>query len=205
MKILIIDDHAMIREGVSAVMVGGIPGARVLQASDGVAGLALATEHADIDVVLLDLVMPGGGGMTMLEAFGRQCPALPVIVLSGSEDIGDVRRAMALGALGYVAKSATSTTLLAALRLVMAGEIYVPPFVVGKETGPLDTDRREALTGRQVEVLALLAADLSNKQIAHRLDLSEKTVKAHVTAILRALNVASRSDAARLVQAEPGR
>ena len=202
MKALIVDDHAMMREGVATVLRTGFADAVVLQASDGAAALMLAAANADLDIVLLDLVLPGTDGMAVLATFGTTHPGLPVVVLSGSEDVRDVRRALALGALGYVAKSASATTLVAALHLVLGGDIYVPPFVVRATAEPVAPDRRDALTERQNQVLAMLAAELSNKQIADRLKLSEKTVKAHVTAILRALDVPNRGAAARIARAD---
>lgn len=200
MKFLIIDDHAMVREGIATMLRSAYDDAVILHAGDGTAGLAVAAVHGDLDLVLLDLVMPRSGGIAVLEAFGSQCPGVPVVVLSGSEAVADVRRALALGALGYVAKSAQPATLLAALKLVLDGQIYVPTFVVGH---PIDTSAAppaSGLTARQAEVLALIGDGLANKQIAGRLGLSEKTVKAHVTAILRTLNVSTRAEAARTIK-----
>ena len=208
MKFLIVDDHAVVREGVAAVLRQAATETVVLQAHDGVSALSIVAAHADIDVVLLDLMLPGTGGLSVLEDLGRRRPGLPVMVLSSLETASDVRRALALGALGYVPKSANPATLLAALTLVLAGETYVPPFVVqdvearsgaGREEGPRSAGLA-ALTERQIEVLGLIGADISNKEIAYRLKVSEKTVKAHVTAIFRALNVVNRAQAARVAR-----
>lgn len=199
MKFLIIDDHAMIREGVATMLRAAFANAVVLQAGDGAAGLAIAAAHQDLDLVLLDLAMPQSGGMAALKTFGMQCPVAPVVVLSGSEDVEDVRQALALGALGYVAKSAHPATMMAALKLVLDGEVYVPTFVVGQRPPAHSAPAPFGLSARQAEVLALIGDGLANKQIASRLGLSEKTVKAHVTAIFRALNVSTRSEAARTI------
>lgn len=199
MKLLVVDDHPVVLEGVAALLRGSALAPEVLVAGDVAAALALADAHGDLDAALLDLMMPGGGGADALRTLAGRHPSLPIVILSSSEDPADVRRALANGALGYVPKSATPATLLAALALVLSGEIYVPPLLA---RNPETSGARDAvLTGRQAEVLECLAADLSNKQIAHRLSLSEKTVKAHVTAILRSLGVTSRREAARSVRA----
>lgn len=202
MKLLIVDDHAIVREGIAAMLRQAGPDTQVLQASDGAAGLQLAEVHADLDVVFLDLQMPGVDGMSAVPEFGKRRPELPVIVLSSSEDPGDVRRALALGALGYVPKSALPQTLLSALRLVLAGDIYVPPLMLDAD-GTLpdavprsDGARRAVLTERQLEVLRLLSEGLSNKEIGRVLGLSDKTVKAHITVIFRTLDVVNRTQAA---------
>src|SRR5580692_11727630 len=126
MQLLLVDDHAVVREGVSALLQQARAGVRVLQARDGEEALALARTEPDLDAVLLDLVLPGMDGIRTIEAFGREHADLPVIVLAGSEDPRDVRRALAAGALGYVPKSADPMTLLAALDFVLAGNVYVP-------------------------------------------------------------------------------
>lgn len=204
MQFLIVDDHPVLREGVAAVLRQAAEGAEVLHAESGASALATIAGRPDIDVVFLDLMLPGVGGLDVLDELGSRHPGLPIIMLSSSEEPTDVRRALARGALGYVPKSASSATLLAALRLVLAGEIYVPPFVM-QQTGrpdavPTGTVCAE-LTERQIEVLSLIAADQTNKQIAYQLGVSEKTVKAHVTAIFRAMRVANRAEAVRAARA----
>jgi len=202
MKLLIVDDHAILREGLAAMLRQVGPDTEVLQASDSAEGLHLAETHADLDAVFLDLEMPGSGGMSAIPEFGQRRPELPVIVLSSSEDPRDVRRALALGALGYIPKSSPPRALLSALQLVLSGNIYVPPLMLGPaaaapRSGGGDAARPSAsLTERQLEVLRLLGRGLSNKEIGRDLGLSEKTVKAHVTAIFKMLNVVNRTQAA---------
>jgi DNA-binding NarL/FixJ family response regulator len=202
MKLLIVDDHAILREGLAAMLRQAGPDTQVLQASDGAEGLRLAEAEPDLDAVFLDLEMPGGGGMSAIPEFGRRRPEVPVIVLSSSEDPRDVRRALALGALGYVPKSSPPKTLLSALQLVLSGNIYVPPLMLDpgaaapQVSGAGAANGCEALTERQLEVLRQVGKGLSNKEIARELGLSEKTVKAHVTAIFKTLNVVNRTQAA---------
>ena len=199
MKLLVIDDHPIVLDGLAALLTGARPDAVVLTAHDASEGFALLESHPDVDVVLLDLRLPGVDGHEALSQFGRLRPTLPVIVLSSSEDLADVRKAIALGALGYVPKSASRRVLLSAIDLVMSGELYVPPLVV--EGGAGETPRAPPpptlrLTERQAEVLAMLSQGHPNKAIAARLGLSEKTVKIHISAIFKALNVANRTQAA---------
>lgn len=202
MKLLVVDDHAIVREGLAAMLRQLGTDTEVLQAADGAAGLRLAEAHPELDAVFLDLQMPGVDGMSAVPEFGKRRPELPVIVLSSSEDPHDVRRALALGALGYVPKSARPDTLLSALRLVLSGNLYVPPLMLepaeaaspalaGTESGP-----QGGLTERQLEVLRLLGAGKPNKEIGRELGLSDKTVKAHVTAIFKTLQVVNRTQAA---------
>ncbi len=202
MRLLLVDDHAVVREGVSALLHQGRAGVEVLHARDGEEALALARVTPGLDAVLLDLVLPGMDGVRAIEAFGREHPDLPVIVLAGSEDPRDVRRALAAGALGYVPKSADPPTLLSAIDFVLGGNVYVPPLLLWEDrstaprAAPQPTESRLELTGRQVDVLRLLAQGLPNKSIALALGLSDKTVKVHVTAIFRSLNVVNRTQAA---------
>lgn len=202
MKLLIVDDHAILREGLAAMLRQIGPDTEVLLASGSAEGLRMAEMHEDLDAVFLDLEMPGGGGLSAIPEFGKRRPALPVIVLSSSEDPRDVRRALALGALGYIPKSSPPKALLSALQLVLSGNIYVPPLMLAPAAAAARAPGTDAtrpiatLTERQVEVLRLLGRGLSNKEIGRDLGLSEKTVKAHVTAIFKTLNVVNRTQAA---------
>jgi DNA-binding NarL/FixJ family response regulator len=207
MKLLVIDDHPVMRQGLGALLEQGLQETVVFLASSSEDGLALAEVHSDLDAAFLDLMMPGLGGMTAIKVFGEKYPALPVIVLSSSEDPDDVRRALAFGALGYVPKSAGPQTILSALRLVLAGEIYVPPLVLLSATATAEVapprggmTAIDDLTSRQKEVLMLLARGLQNKEIGEMLGLADKTVKTHVTAIFRTLRVINRTQAASLAR-----
>ena len=186
MKLLIVDDHPVLREGLTALLRQAGPDTIILQAGDVPEALRLVEEHADLDVLVLDLVMPGMGGLPAIAEFGRTRPDLPVIVLSSSEDPQDVRRALAQGALGYVPKSASQHTLVLAIRLVLNGDLYVPPLILNEVADARQAQFRRRnsgagsiLTERQIDVLRRLSTGQPNKTIALELDLSEKTVKAH--------------------------
>lgn len=192
MMVLVIDDHPVVREGLAALLASFDPDLEVLQASGGRAGLELADQHPDLGLVFLDLRIPGESGVSAIADFHRHRPTLPVIVISSSESAEDVRAALASGARGYVPKSAAAQTLYGAMKLVLSGEVYVPPFVLDAQLAVSSAQ----LTERQLEVLALMSEGASNKQIARRLGLSEKTVKIHVGAILKTLGAANRTEAA---------
>jgi len=203
MKILIVDDHPIYRKGLIALLDQMEPDTVLLQAKDAVQALVLIAEHDDLDVVILDLVIPGMDGLRTIAEFGKMRPELPVIILSSSENPADVRAALANGALGYVPKSAAEHTLLSAVRVVLNGDVYVPPFVLLQtKSRPMADQKveqgsdRPILTERQIEVLQRISAGQLNKVIAVELGLSERTVKSHITAIFRALNVMNRSQAA---------
>jgi len=194
MRFLIVDDHSLLRDGLAALLRQLGPDTEVLAAGDGAAALQIAERETNLDAVILDLAMPDMDGVVALDAFGARWPDLPVIVLSASESAADVRRAMASGALGYVPKSASPQTLLAAIKMVLAGELYVPPLLLDDEESAARASSTK-LTPRQIDVLACMCKGLSNKSAAAQLDMSEKTVKAHVTAILRALGATNRMQA----------
>ena len=201
MKFLVVDDHAVVREGLSAVLRGLAPEATVLEAADCASALSLAAGHADLSLVLMDLTMPDAAGLSAVASFVAAHPATPLMVVSSSEAPSDVRAALALGALGYVAKTANASTLAAAIRLVLSGEVYVPPFMAQAAAEAHTTPgAADALTARQQAVLALIRDGVSNKEIAYRLGVTEGTVKAHLTAIFRLLGVTNRSEAARLAR-----
>jgi two-component system, NarL family, nitrate/nitrite response regulator NarL len=200
MKMLIVDDHAVLRQGLAALLKDSGVAHEVLQAADRAEGLALLAAHDDLDAVLLDLKLPDSEGLSAITAFAQQSPSTPIIIVSASEDPADVRRALDLGALGYAPKSSPPETLVSAVQLVMSGGVYVPPLMLNAAPDMLG-HHVETLTPRQREVLAAVAAGLSNKEIGLRFGLSEKTVKVHVGAIFRTLGVANRTQAATTARA----
>lgn len=205
MKILIADDHELFRDGLRLVLGDLGPDLQVIEASSYDQTLEIANREDGLDLVLLDLVMPGMPWNEGLGAVKRRLPAVPVVILSASEDRRLVLEAVRLGAAGFIPKTSSSKVMLSALRLVMSGGVYLPPALIdessvvggGRGDGPhadLSLDSTP-LTPRQREVLALLGQGKSNKEIARILNLSEGTVKLHVTAILKALNVSNRTGA----------
>ncbi|HEX9626996.1 MAG TPA: response regulator transcription factor [Acidiferrobacterales bacterium] len=196
MKVLVADDHGLFREGIRHVLAGMGEPVEVLEAADGAAALHCAAAHADLDLVLLDLNMPDMNGFAALELLGDRYPGLPVVILSAETRRADMQRALDLGAMGFVPKDSTGRIMIQALRLVLAGGIYVPPALAEPAAGGAAPDTPLArLTDRQREVLTLLAQGQSNKEIARSLALAEATVKMHVTAIMKALGVSNRTQA----------
>jgi DNA-binding NarL/FixJ family response regulator len=205
MKILVVDDHPLILEALRYILHDLETAVDVLEAPNADTGRRLAEEHPDLDLLLLDLTLPGTNGFELLEEFRRDHPAVPVVVLSASERHEDVMRALDLGAMGYIPKSSPKEVMLQALRLVFSGGIYVPPAAITHQAAaaPVRPAAPEGivkpqdlgLTERQIEVLALILQGLPNKLICRQLNLAEGTVKIHVAAVLRALNVHNRTQA----------
>ena len=139
--------------------------------------------------------------MPTLAQMRQDYPAVPLVIISSSEDASDARRALAAGARGYIPKTAGRNTMLAAIRLVLASEVYVPPLVLAGNTQSLRRQLETGLTERQLDVLRLVCEGLPNRKIGQQLDMHEKTVKAHVTAVLRVLGVVNREQAIETVRA----
>ncbi len=202
MKILIADDHELFRDGLRHVLdqLGG-PLA-IIEASDFIQAIETAERDKEIDIVLLDLSMPGMAWAAGLQRLKELLPErVPIIILSASDDRRHVLQAVNLGAAGFIPKTSSSRVMLSALKLVLSGGVYLPPALLeqaghGDAGGPMVSENAVSfLTPRQREVLALLGQGKSNKEIARVLQLAEGTVKLHVTAILKALNVNNRTRA----------
>ena len=204
MRILLIDDHTLFRDALSVVL--GQLSADLTLFSAGTAdeARAAAAYYADLDLVLLDLYLPGVRDCSLVRDLAEALISVPIVVVTASERPEDVRASLDAGAAGYIPKTIGSQDLLAALRQVLAGDIYVPASLLAAmrarataaaPMAPALPSDANALTGRQLEVLSLLAQGLPNKGIARRLDLSEGTVKLHVSAILRALAARNRTEA----------
>jgi DNA-binding NarL/FixJ family response regulator len=198
---LVVDDHPLFREALQLAINSAYPNARIVEASS----IAAAREHlsagAPFDLVLLDLAMPGIRGFEGLLELRTLSPKLPIVIVSAHEDPRIIHEAMTHGAAGYISKSVRKPELTQAIRDVMDGLVYLPkgyePPLGG--AGSLRESelaaRLASLTPQQLRVLEMLRQGLLNKQIAHELDVGETTVKAHVSEILRKLNVASRTQA----------
>ncbi len=203
MKILLVDDHALIREALRGVLKELIDDPIILEGSDCRQATRLIEAHPDLHLILLDLNLPDRDGFAMLADLRKRYATISVVVLSAVHDRESVIRALDLGALGFIPKSAPRDVMVNALRLIFGGGVYIPPEALArsepKEQQPV-AERRASpadlgFTGRQMEVLALMMQGKSNKAISRVLDVAEPTVKHHVTAILRALKVANRTEA----------
>lgn len=201
LKVLIADDHVIFRQGLRAVLHRIDAEPVLIEAGDFTEALALAGKHPDLNLAIVDLRMPAMNGFDGVRTLRQRLPAVPILMLTASEDTEDVFRALEAGASGYLAKSAPMETLIAALRLVLIGGVYVPRTLIGVHKPPLpaseaappvDPDHRGALTPRQHEVVTLIAEGHSNKEIAFRLGTSDGTIKAHISAIMRQLGVRNR-------------
>ena len=207
MKVLLVDDHVLFREGVRLLLERLGESFEVLEAGDSAGAFAIAGRHPDLALVLLDLGLPDMPGLDALSLMRERFPKLPVVVLSAREDRPSVLDAINRGAMGFIPKSSDSALLANALRLVMAKGVYVPPSALtnplnaGDATPHINVERKSAslrelgLSERQIEVLGLMVQGMSNKLIAYTLSLAEPTVKTHVAACLRALNVTNRTQA----------
>lgn len=195
MKILIVDDHALFREGLCYVLKSLEAQVSILEASNYDSALRCAAENADIDLILLDLHLPGKNGFTILNALIQRYPALPVVIISASNQHSDIQRTIDAGAMGYIPKDTTSAVMLNALRLVLSGGVYVPQRLA-QQNRQHSNNNGPDLTPRQLQVLSLLTQGDSNKEIAFKIDIAEATVKMHITSILKTLGVSNRTQAA---------
>lgn len=208
LKVLVIDDHPLVQEGVSAALESLADDVTVMAARDAEQGLATAAEHPDLDLVLLDLALPGMSGFNLIGKLHERLPSLPVVVLSALEEPENVRHAINAGAMGFVPKSAATRVLIEVLQQVLEGNVTVPLALQSSgppvshalpgataDAPPANEPDVALLTLRQLEVLSRVCQGKTNKQIATELGLSEKTVKAHVTAIFKVLGVVNRTQA----------
>lgn len=214
MKILIVDDHGLVREGLQAVLARSDLQAECVHAWDAASIWQRLSSEDDLSLVLLDISLPDANGIDLLERIADEYPSLPVIILSADHDTATVNRALDAGASGFLPKSSLNQILVSAIHLVLAGGVYVPPEAIRPVPasvralesneqppatprpdgrGPLPILMELGLTPRQIDIFRLLVQGLSNKEICRRAQLAEPTVKIHVRAILRALNVQSRA------------
>lgn len=215
MKILLVDDHALLREALRGALKELESEAAIFEASDSRETMQFVEQHPDVDLILLDLNLPDRDGFGVLTDLRKCYPSIAVVVISAHQDRDNVVRALDLGAVGFIPKSATRKVILGALQLVFSGGIYIPPQALSRLEPPPATPQPGVaggtrpgqpgrpggspadlgLTERQVDVLALMMQGKSNKAICRVLDLAEPTVKNHVRAILKALKVTNRTEA----------
>ncbi len=204
MKFLVVDDHELIREGLRVVLSRMEGGVELVEAYSVESGLQAINEGMDFDLAIFDMMLPDGSGARLMDELGRVHPEVPVIVVSA--EVHSMEEAFRHGAMGFIPKGCLNASLLEGIAEVLKGEIYVPTSLapaqsarsaVGGEPFWSGTSRpnEPELTDRQKSVLFLMMRGLTNKSICRELDLAESTVKIHVSAILRALHVKSRTQA----------
>lgn len=215
MKILIVDDHALIRDALQGVLKKLQRGVVVLEAADSQQAFDIIAGNADINLILLDLTLPDRDGLSVLTELRERYPAIGVVVLSALQDHVNVTKVLDLGASGFIPKSAKPKVMETALQLIFAGGVYIPPEIrppTGFAEAPpsqqheyrasenrASENRQDVppadlkLSERQLDVLALIMQGHSNKAICRWLELAEPTVKNHVTALLRTFNVPNRT------------
>jgi DNA-binding NarL/FixJ family response regulator len=206
-RILVVDAHFLIREALREALKKMTGGVSLIEATDGHQAMRFLSEQSQIDLVLLELDLPDRDGLSFLAELHQRYPAIPVVMFPARYSRESVMRTLALGASGFIPKSAQREVMLSALELVLAGGVYIPPEILSHEgatplrPNPVEVDARAVtpadvgLTERQIDVLQLIMQGKSNKAICRELKLAEPTVKNHVTAILKALKVHNRTQA----------
>lgn len=204
LRLLVVEDHALVREGLVRLLGQIEEDVPVFDSADFESALLILDNEAEFDLLLLDLALPGIDGFAGLDILRRRYPAMPVAVVSAFDDTPTITRVMNLGASGFIPKAFSGEALLAAVHEILAGNIFRPN---GQHNAQMDDaiplppyrvsvqPEEVGLTSRQAQVLGLMVRGLSNRDIAEQLELSEGTVKIHVTAVFKALGVNSRTQA----------
>jgi DNA-binding NarL/FixJ family response regulator len=211
MHILIVDDHAFVCAGLKATLLDTLDDIQVTTTERGEEVLSILGKE-DVDIIILDLFMPGGyGGFGLISLLHERYPCLPIIVLSASENSTHIRKCFELGVTGFVTKSAPKEALIEAIAKAKEGERYVPKYLIESvaevarvfdevDSGVNVEIIAELITERQFDILSCISRGHSNKQIARELELSENTVKVHVSAMLKSLGLSNRTQAGILGQ-----
>ena len=194
-NILLVEDHPMMADALSLSLARLERTPRIQRAGDLETAFKLLEAGPEPELVMLDLGLPGCSGIQALERLRSRFPALPVVVVSGERNPGMINAALDHGAMGFIPKSAPSDVFLNAVRLVASGGIYVPVEALNAAAPSPGGSGAPDLSPRQKQVLALLLKGLPNKLIARKLDISENTTKVHVSAVLHALGVGTRTQA----------
>ena len=204
MKLILADDHTLFRNGVALLLKAHSADCEIWEGDGLDAALAEAQTHPDADVALLDLHMPGMHGVEGIRHFVELHPKLPLIILTGAEELQQIQDVLAAGASGFIPKSSTPAVMLSAIQLVLSGGTYIPPQLLSgasahaqaRASSSIRERAQTQLTERQMQVLRLLAAGQPNKHICRELNIEEGTVKAHIATVFRVLDVANRTEAA---------
>lgn len=209
MKILIVDDHPVFIDGMQVVLQKLSNKACIVGALSIAEALQKLAEHADFDLVLLDLSFPELDGLAFLQRCNAENLCIPVIIVSSEDKAPQIKRALDLGAMGFIPKSYKTAQMLAALGQIFEGEIYIPEHIVSviehlpapwRQSGIPDNAQASGLSKKQFEVLELLVKGYSNQQIAATLFRTEHTVKTHVSALLHLLGASNRSECAQIAR-----
>jgi len=200
-KIVIADDHALVRGGLELVVKMAVPNTEIFQANSFDETINILNENFSIDLVLLDLMMPGMW-KDSIQSITKQFPDVPIVIVSVKEDFDSIHNSISLGASGFIPKTSAPEVTISAIQLVLAGGVYIPPHVLKPQTDPTalkeksnDYDSINHLSKRQKQVLDLLSLGKSNQNIADDLGLTIPTIKMHVSAIFKKLNVKNRTEA----------
>jgi DNA-binding NarL/FixJ family response regulator len=191
----IADDHPMMRAALRGALQALGPATRFAEASDVAGTLALIAQHTDLDLLLMDLNMPGASGLDAVRAVRERAPLLPLAVISAERCMETAATLLTLGVAGFIPKSDPADVIVGAVRLMLAGGVYVPTLMVQGQRALPPKDRVPNLTARQLDALRLLAEGKPNKVIARELGVTEGTVKVHLLAVFRALGVRNRTAA----------
>lgn len=202
MIILLIDDHDIFRDGMQFVLTKLDNNVTILNAGSYEEALPLIKKTQDLDLVLLDLGLPGLSDMAVIEAVRCELPSTPLVILSTDKDADKVQQALSLGAQGYIPKNTNAEVLISSLKLVLSGGLYIPPEILTRLENKSNYHEKQLnkaidtpLTARQLEVLEELVFGCSNKEISIKLQIAEATVRAHIATILKTLNADNRSRA----------
>jgi len=196
LKIVIADDHDLVRDAIITLIERDDPNSEVFGASDFDSARELLDQQVDVDVLLLDVIMPGMANMTSVRTIRDNYPNIPVVLMSGQISHGDVERGFEMGARGFIPKTMNGKTLLSVLHLVISGARYIPDLVLDEpsESKKANTDSPD-LSARELDVLNELVKGLSNKVIAKNLGIEETTVKLHLRSLFKKLEVKNRTEA----------
>lgn len=200
LRIVVADDHALVRGGLTLLIDIAKPGAEIFEANS----LDKVSEHlsqSSIDLMLLDLMMPGMDGIQGIKSLSKNWPSIPIIIVSVTEDAHTISQSISAGAMGYIPKTSEPNVTISAIRLVLDGGVYIPPHVLNQGVNQHDDANSKTKRGgsilsrRQLEVLELIQSGKSNKDIGAELGLSTGTIKMHVSGIFKKLKVSNRTEA----------
>lgn len=205
MQVLVADDHQLFLDGIQHILKKLDADVEVTESTSAERAIEILESGRKFDLILIDLSMPGMDGLSILQRMHERKVWLPLVVVSGEEDVQKIKSALDSGALGFIPKTYSSQQMLSALQTILDGEIYIPEKIEKQITvlearRPLtekqgnDILKASGITKRQYEVLQLMAKGYSNKQIATSLYLTEHTVKSHISALFTALNASNRTE-----------